>query len=62
MVGTVQYWLLLVMFCVAAVVTMAVGSVLQYRAIAQQAASASHAEAVTASLLPPTYSARSAYH
>lgn len=51
-----RYWLGLLMFCMAAVFTAALGSVLQSRAIArQQAAIAAQAgEPLTASLLPPT--------
>jgi hypothetical protein len=49
-----RYWLGLLMFCVAAVLTVALGNILQYRAVAQQATIASHSnEPLTASLLPP---------
>ena len=47
-----RYWLGLLMFCIAAVFTVALGSALQYRAIAQQATIADPGEAVTASLQP----------
>ena len=51
-----RYWMGLVMFCMAAVFTVVLGSVIQYRAIAtQQAAIAARGnEPLTASLLPPT--------
>jgi hypothetical protein len=52
---TPRYWLGLLMFCMAAMFAVCLGSVLQYRAIAhQQAVSASYETTFTASLLPPT--------
>jgi hypothetical protein len=49
-----RYGLGLLMFFVAAVFTLVLGNILQYRAITQQqAVIALHAEPVTASLLPP---------
>jgi hypothetical protein len=49
-----RYWLGLLMFCMAAVFTAVLGSVMQYRAIAQQQAviAAHESEPLTASLLP----------
>jgi drug/metabolite transporter (DMT)-like permease len=57
-----RYWLGLLIFCVAAVFTVVLGSVMQYRAIAvQQAAIAAlGGEPLTASLLPPTAHTRKA--
>ena len=50
-----RYWVGLVMFCMAAVFTAALGSLLQYRAMAQrEGTSSAHSEAVTASLPLPT--------
>jgi hypothetical protein len=51
-----RYWLGLLMFCMAAVFTVVLGSVMQYRAIAAQQAAltALGSESLTASLLPPT--------
>lgn len=57
-----RYWLGLLMFCMAAVFTVVLASVIQYRAIAaQQASIAAHdSEPLTASLLPPTAQYRKA--
>lgn len=51
-----RYWLGLIMFCMTAVFTAVLGSVMQYRAIAAQQAAitALGSEPQTASLLPPT--------
>jgi hypothetical protein len=57
-----RYWLGLVMFCIAAVFTVILGSVLQYRAIAQQATIAAPSEAIAASLLPPATRKASYFH
>jgi hypothetical protein len=51
---TPRYWMGLLMFCMAAVFAVALGSVLQYRAIAHQQALSASYETFTASLLPPT--------
>jgi hypothetical protein len=57
-----RYWLGLLMFCMAAVFTAVLGSVMQYRAIAQQQAviAAHESEPLTASLLPPAVHYRKA--
>lgn len=51
-----RYWLGLLMFCMAAIFTAALGSLIQYRAVAQQQAAiaAYGEEPLTASLLPQT--------
>jgi hypothetical protein len=52
---TPRYWTGLLMFCMAAIFAVALGSVLQYRAVArQQAMMAAAAAPATVSLLPPT--------
>lgn len=58
-----RYWMGLLMFCMAAVFTVVLGSVLQYRAIAQQhqATLSGHSETFTASLLPPAAARRASY-
>ena len=54
MLRIAHYWLGFVVFCVAAVFAVGLGSFLQYRAIArQQAASTAYSEAFTASVVPP---------
>ena len=52
---TPRYWLGFLMFCMAAVFAVALVSVLQYRAVAQQLATmAATVETASVSLLPPT--------
>jgi hypothetical protein len=51
---TPRYWMGLLMFCMAAVFAVALGSVLQYRAIAHHQEAAASYETFTASLLPST--------
>jgi drug/metabolite transporter (DMT)-like permease len=52
---TAHYWIGLLMLCVSAVFAVGVGSVLQYRAIARQAAlNTAYSEPFTASVVPPS--------
>jgi drug/metabolite transporter (DMT)-like permease len=51
-----QYWMGLLMLCVAAVFTVGLGSLLQHRAINRhQAATVAYSEAFAVSVLPPVY-------
>lgn len=55
MARTGHYWIGLLMLCVSAVFAVGLGSVLQYRAIAHQAAlNAASAEPFIATVLPPS--------
>ena len=51
---TAHYWIGLLMLCASAVFAVGLGSVLQYRAIAKQAALSTASEPFVASIVPPS--------